>query len=164
MTNYPMSLPHRYIHAMRRLGKDDNIIIIQADKARLSARREDFQQGTHLQAASWRPVWITLSQQNNNACMYSCSSFQRVKISSDSSSLLMCFRCQRYGRHQSSYRMQARCGVFGGFHLSQSWLAWLKAGERVPPYCIHCGGKHHTWHKRHFVLLNKILTTNIRHA
>lgn len=58
---------------------------------------------------------------------------------------LRCYKCQRYGHHQSTCTYKPRCAICSYAHQTADCMAKLKRGEVVPAKCINCQKKHHAW-------------------
>ena len=54
----------------------------------------------------------------------------------------LCFKCSRWGHIARNCRNAARCRYCGRFHEARECVAKLKDGQKIPPRCPNCGGKH----------------------
>jgi len=58
---------------------------------------------------------------------------------------LQCYKCQKYGHHQSRCVLKEVCPICAQKHATENCLSKLKQGEKFTPKCANCGDRHHDW-------------------
>ncbi|KAG7178173.1 Nucleic-acid-binding protein from mobile element jockey-like 7 [Homarus americanus] len=58
---------------------------------------------------------------------------------------LRCYKCQKFGHHQSRCHKQVRCGNCSRSHKTEMCIQKHKEGSTTTAKCPNCGKKHHVW-------------------
>ncbi|KAG7164302.1 Nucleic-acid-binding protein from mobile element jockey-like 2 [Homarus americanus] len=58
---------------------------------------------------------------------------------------LRCYKCQKFGHHQSRCHKNVRCGICSQSHMTEMCIQKYKDGTTTTAKCPNCGKKHHTW-------------------
>ncbi|KAG7176703.1 putative RNA-directed DNA polymerase from mobile element jockey-like 87, partial [Homarus americanus] len=57
---------------------------------------------------------------------------------------LRCYKCQKFGHHQSRCHKKVRCGIWSQSHKTEMCIQKHKEGTTTTTKCPNCGKKHHT--------------------
>ena len=60
---------------------------------------------------------------------------------------MWCYKCQKFGHHQSNCYRQDTCGVCSGKHSTEDCTTKHKTGHLTTEKCPNCQGTHHAWNK-----------------
>ncbi|KAG7163936.1 Nucleic-acid-binding protein from mobile element jockey-like 8 [Homarus americanus] len=58
---------------------------------------------------------------------------------------LRCYKCQKFGHHQSRCHKNVRCGICSQSHKTEMCIQKHKDGTITTAKCPNCGKKHHAW-------------------
>ncbi|KAG7171036.1 Nucleic-acid-binding protein from mobile element jockey-like 4 [Homarus americanus] len=58
---------------------------------------------------------------------------------------LRCYKCQKFGHHQSRCHKNVRCGICSQSHMTEMCIQKHKDGTITTAKCPNCGKKHHAW-------------------
>ncbi|KAG7157175.1 RNA-directed DNA polymerase from mobile element jockey-like 4, partial [Homarus americanus] len=58
---------------------------------------------------------------------------------------LRCYKCQKFGHHQSRCHKNVRCGICSQSHMTEMCIQKHKGETITTAKCPNCGKKHHAW-------------------